>query len=230
MVMCDGSPVTGRLHGCPNHDRRYTAHIRLLRPYMVQESPIVELTTLVAYVIPIDCVWRQVPAQPYGGTRHLFDQLERQRRYLSGAELKAVQQRMSRNAMIAYPRKPSHRHVREPEPGGKDTECELWISWLRPESTGGRHKFTQRTFRCAELNLGASNYTELVDLRATDIEPPFIVPLYEEELRRCLPDLFQTGVRQGTPGALPHSVDGASCPARNRGGGGCYINWCIRRR
>ena len=80
MVMCDGSPVTGRLHGCPNHDRRYTPHIRLLPPYIVQESRIVELTTLVAYVIPIDCVWRQVPAQPYGGTRHLFDQLERQRR------------------------------------------------------------------------------------------------------------------------------------------------------
>ena len=58
---------------------------------------------------------------------------------------------------------------------------------MKPESTGGRLKFTQGTFRCAELNLGDSNYTELVDLRATDIEPPFIVLLIEEELRRCLP-------------------------------------------
>ena len=57
-----------------------------------------------------------------------------------------------------------------------------------PESTGGPHKFTQRTFRCAEVNLGASNYTELVDLRVTDIEPSLIVPLIKEELRKYLPD------------------------------------------
>ena len=90
----DGEPVRDRRHGQLNMARWHTAQSRLLRVNMSQPSPSDELVTLALYIVAV-----YVPtimairhrSDLVEAPRHLFDELQRQRRHLSGASLDTVQ-------------------------------------------------------------------------------------------------------------------------------------------
>ena len=69
-------------------------------------------------------------------------------------------------------------------PGDHSPEVKARVVSLVVAARGRRRPAPVRTFRCPELSLAVSSYTELVDLerlpRAADIEPPFTLPISEE--------------------------------------------------
>ncbi|KAF0292331.1 hypothetical protein FJT64_009680 [Amphibalanus amphitrite] len=102
----NGTAVAHRQHGKLNMARWHTAQSRLLRVYMSEQCPSDDLTTLAVYVVTV-----YVPAimsirhQPdlVEAPKHLYNQLERQRRHLSGVALDTVQQSVRRNGYMAHP-------------------------------------------------------------------------------------------------------------------------------
>ena len=102
----DGSPVALRIHGQLNAARWYTAQSRLLRVYMAQQSPSRELTTLALYIVAVYVpTVMAIKFRPdlVEAPRHLFDELQRQHRHMSGTDLGTVRQRLCGNALMAHP-------------------------------------------------------------------------------------------------------------------------------
>ena len=101
VVSGDGSLVQHRLHGQLNMARWHTAQSRLLRVYMSETEPSPELTELAVYVVnvyvPTVMAIRHHPDM-VEAPKHLYSQLDRQRRYLTGPALVTVQQSLCRNS------------------------------------------------------------------------------------------------------------------------------------
>ena len=111
---------------------------------------------------------------------HVFNELQLQRRYMSGTLGEVVQRSLCRNAMMAHPGiivlgmlGDERRHIRA-------EVVELILDARRRRQSG-----PVRHYKCPALNVAASDYTKLVELhQQADNEPPLIRPLDDEELKQ----------------------------------------------
>ena len=73
---------------------------------MAQQSPSRELTTLALYIVAVYVpTVMAIKFRPdlVEAPRHLFDELQRQHRHMSGTDLVTVRQRLCGNALMAHP-------------------------------------------------------------------------------------------------------------------------------
>ena len=82
------------------------AQSQLLRGYVSQSSPCDKLVSLELYVLAVyvpTILAIRCRSDLVKAPRHLFGELERQRRHLSGARLEAVWKSVARNVMMLHP-------------------------------------------------------------------------------------------------------------------------------
>ena len=106
VVSGDGSPVQHRLHGQLSMARWQTAQSRLPRVYMSEAEPSPELTTLAMYVVNVDVpTVMAIRHHPdiVEAAKHLYSQLDLQRRYLTGSALVTAQHSLCCNSHMAHP-------------------------------------------------------------------------------------------------------------------------------
>lgn len=196
----NGDPVRDCRHGKLNLARWHTAQSRLLRTYMAQTCPSDELVALATYVVavyvPMIMAVRHRP-DIVDAPRHLFDELERQRKHLSGTNLETVQDSLKRNGMMAHP----ENIVLAMLADGRESvriEAVRLIKAARERRQPG----PVRQFRRPDINVSAKNYTELTDIVAyadtSDIEPPCTMTLDDDELSALVSHPFQTSVPSHT--------------------------------
>ena len=193
----------------------HTAQSRLLRVYISQPSPSDELVTLALYIVAVYVpTVMSIRHRPdlVEAPRHLFDELQRQRRHLSGASLDTVQRSLARNAMMAHPE-----NVVLSMLGDDRHEVRSQAVELIKEARGRRHPGQVRQFRCPDVNVTARQYTELTDLQGyakkADIEPPCTRRLIDDELNTHLDQPYRTGVpchTQSTERAVKLTTESAA--------------------
>ena len=194
----DGSVVAQRVHGNLSMARWHTAQSRLLRVYMAQQSPSAELKTLALYVVgvylPTVLAIRHRP-DLVDAPRHLYQQLERQRRHMTGDDLVEVQKRLCGNAMMAHPEAIVLGML-----GDDRREVRARAVQIVSEARQRRQPGLIRAYKCPQINPQANNFMELVDLQSPelDIEPPLTHPFDSEQLARVLDEPLRTGIPNHT--------------------------------
>ena len=215
VVSGDGGPVQHRRHGRLNMARWHTAQSRLLRVYMSQTHPSGELVALAVYItavyVPTVMAIRYRP-DLVEAPRHLFDELQRQRRHLSGANLATVQESVARNAMMAHPE-----NVVLAMLGDERRAVRADAVKLTQQARRRRRPGQVRQFRCPIINVSANDYTELADLQRYanegDIEPPCTRRLTDDELTTLLDRPYRTHIpchTQSTERAVKLTTESAA--------------------
>ena len=248
---CDPS-VARRVHAKVNMARWFTAQSRLLRLYMAEPQPSPELTTLAQYIVRVylpTVVGVKAHSDLVDAPRHLFLQMRRQRDLLGGDDLSVAQQSLARNAWMAHPE-----NVLLGMLGDNDAnvrkEAVVLIQDARKRRQPGA---SLRKFQCPAapginrpvksdvsrplLNLGATNYREMVDLdraaRNTDVEPPCVRGLTDTELEDAISVPFKTGVpchTQSTERAVKLTTEAALCVMGSERQDGVSLNKLTFRR
>ena len=161
-----------------NMARWLTVQSRFLRVYMAQLGSSDELATLARYIVAVyEPTIMAIRHRPdlVEATRHLFDELQLQRRHLSGASLDTVQKSLARNGMMAHPE-----NIALAMLGDDQREVRSEVVKLIREARGRRQLGQVRQFKCPDIDMAATRYTELTDLKSyaerADIEPPCTCP------------------------------------------------------
>ena len=198
VVTGDGSSVAHRIHGQLCLARWYTAQSRLLRVYMSTRRPDIKMTTLALYIVAVyvpTVINIKYRPDMIEAPRHLFEELERQRRHLDGRNLETVQRSLCGNALMAHPE-----NVVLAMLGDDSTEIRTRAVQIVRDARERRQPGAVRQFRVshADVNVAARHYTELTDIaqyaRKADIEPPYTLPLSDEELGRLVDEPLRTRV------------------------------------
>ena len=182
---------------------------------MSQTSPSDALVTLAVYIVTV-----YVPtvmeirhrSDKVVAPRHLFDELQRQRRHLSGASLSTVQRSLARIAMMAHPE-----NVVLAMLGDDQREVRSEAVQLIQEARGRRQLGQVRQFKCPDIDVAATRYSELTDLRSyaerANIERPCTRPLSDAELSAFLEQPYRTRVpchTQSTERAVKLTTESAA--------------------
>ena len=234
----DVAAVVHRQHGQLNMARWYTAQSRLLRVYMSQQCPSAELTTLATYVV---CVYvPTVIAIRYRSDlveapKHFFDQLKRQRSHLTGEVLATAHRNMCRNSHMAHPEAVVLAML-----GDERREVRCRAVQLVLEARRRRKPRTPRAYKCPDINTGATDYMNLVNVTEyashNDVEPPLVHDFGEEQLNALLDEPLRTDVpcdTQSTERSVKLTTEAAAAVKGTRRQDGYSLNkvaYRLRRR
>ena len=192
----DGTAVAHRKHGPVNMARWHTAQSRLLRVFMAEQRPSDELTTLAVYVVnvyvPTVMSIRHRP-DLVQAPKHLYNQLDRQRRHLTGDALATAQRSLCRNSYMAHPEA-----VLLAMLGDERKEVRQEAVHLVQEARQRKTSNQLRSYNAPVINLDAQTYTELTDVRKyardSDEELPFISLFSTERLNELVDEPLHTSV------------------------------------
>ena len=179
--------------------RWHTAQSRLLRVYFSNPSPEPNLGLLARYIVCVyvPMVLKVKQKSDFAhSSRHLAEEMQRQRRILDGTALKVAQDSTARSALMAHPESIVMGMLSDED---RQTRSEaIGVIRAARQSRANTGQIRQYRVQKSHINRRANSYLELVYLasaaRAGDVEPPYIKNLSMEQVEALVESPIKTGV------------------------------------